>query len=67
MYVLKKEVQLSFNGHGQKEVAEKIGIAPETLSRILNKKQNCSKLIAYCITKLNDENAEILDYFEYVV
>lgn len=67
MYVLKKEVQLSFNGHGQKEVAEKIGIAPETLSRILNKKQKCSKLIAYCITKLNDENAEILDYFEYVV
>ena len=65
MYILQNEVQLSFNGHEQKEVAEKIGIAPETLSRILNKKQKCSKLIAYCITKLNDENAEILDYFEY--
>lgn len=66
MYILKKEVQLSFNGLEQKKIAEKIGIAQETLSRILNRKQKCSKLIAYCITKLNDENAEILDYFEYV-
>lgn len=66
MFVVKEDIKIDFNGQEQKTIAEKIGIAQETLSRILNKKQKCSKLIAYCITKLNNENAEILEYFEYV-
>lgn len=65
MFVIKNDVILEFNGIPRKEIAEKAGIAEETLSRILNKRQKCSKAIAYYITKLNDENAEILDYFEY--
>lgn len=66
MFVLKETVNLNFNGKTQREIAEKIGITEFTLSKILNRKWNCSKMTAYCITKCNDENAEILDYFDYV-
>jgi len=51
----------------QRKSAEEIGIAQETLSRILSGKQGCSKLMAYCITKHYDNEAEIKDYFEYEV
>jgi len=44
--------------------AEKIGIHPDTLRRIVNGKQECSKLTAYCITKYINSNAEIEDFFE---
>ena len=47
----------------QSGLARKIGIAQSTLKRILNKKQNCSKLMAYDIVKTINENAEIEDYF----
>ena len=47
----------------QSGLARKIGIAQSTLNRILNKKQNCSKLMAYAIVKTINENAEIEDYF----
>ena len=47
----------------QKEVAKEIGIAPETLSRILNARVGTTKITAYCITKYYDKDAEILDYF----
>lgn len=66
MFIIKENVNLIFNGKSQREVASKIGITEFTLSKILNRKQSCSKMAAYCITKCNDENAEILDYFEYV-
>jgi plasmid maintenance system antidote protein VapI len=49
----------------QTKTAQQIGIAKETLSRILSGKQGTSKVIAYCITKTYDSEAEILDYFEY--
>ena len=49
----------------QTKTAEQIGIAKETLSRILSGKQGASKVIAYCITKTYNNEAEILDYFEY--
>ncbi len=49
----------------QTKTAEQIGIAKETLSRILSGKQGASKIMAYCITKAYDNKAEILDYFEY--
>lgn len=66
MFILNENACLEFNGKTQRDIANKIGINEQTLSRILHKKQTCSKLIAYCLTKLNDENAEISDYFEYV-
>lgn len=40
-----------------------IGIAPPTLSKILNGKMACRKVVAYCITKYLDSEAEISDYF----
>ena len=66
MFKLKENINLNFNGKTQREVAEQIGITEFTMSKILNRKWNCSKMTAYCITKCNDENAEILDYFDYV-
>lgn len=47
----------------QRESAKIIGIAHETLNRILSGKQGCSKVIAYCITKCYDKEAEIENYF----
>jgi plasmid maintenance system antidote protein VapI len=59
MYLLKKSIEIKNIG----KTAEKIGINISTLSRILHKKQKCSKIMAYCITKYLDQNAEINDYF----
>lgn len=66
MFVVKENINLIFKGKSQREVANKVGITEFTLSKILNRKQPCSKMTAYCITKISDENAEILDFFEYV-
>ena len=46
--------------------APKIGITREYMTDILNNKKNCSKLVAYCITKFSNENAEIEDFFDIV-
>lgn len=61
MYYISKKIEFD----NQSKASEEIGIANETLCRILSGKQGCSKVIAYCITKHYDSNAEILDYFEY--
>jgi DNA-binding XRE family transcriptional regulator len=50
----------------QSELARVVGINNSTLNRIFNKKQNCSKIIAYAIVKTINENAEIEDYFELI-
>ena len=58
MYKFNKEVKIN------KTIAcEVIGISRVYLTNILNGKQLCSKIVAYCITKYLDENAEIEDYF----
>ena len=49
--------------YNKTKVAEYIGITVQTLSRIINGKQDCSKLVAYCITKFLNQEAEIEDYF----
>ena len=61
MYYINKKIKFD----NQIKASEKIGIANETLCRILNGKQGCSKVVAYCIAKHYDINAEILDYFKY--
>lgn len=61
MYILKENVDLKIN---QTIASEVIGLAQPTLSNILNRKVACRKVVAYCIAKYIDENAEIEDYFE---
>ena len=55
-----KEIAKTYN---KTKLAEVIGLAPDTLRRVINGKQDCSKLVAYCITKTLDQNAKIEDYF----
>lgn len=52
--------------YNKAEAAKEIGLAPETLRRVVTGTQLCSKLVAYCITKFIDSNSEIKDYFDYV-
>ena len=59
MYILKNEMKIG----NETKASKIIGIDIATLSRILHKKQKCSKILAYCITKYIDRNAEITDYF----
>jgi plasmid maintenance system antidote protein VapI len=59
MYILKNEMKIG----NETKASKIIGIDIATLSRILHKKQKCSKILAYCITKYIDQNAEITDYF----
>ena len=59
MYLLTEDIKIKNVGKASKE----IGINISTLSRILHKKQNCSKIMAYCITKYINQEAEISDYF----
>lgn len=61
---LKNPLNKRIKFKNQRKSAKIIGIAFETLNRILSGKQGCSKMTAYCITKCYDKNAEILDYFE---
>jgi DNA-binding XRE family transcriptional regulator len=58
-----KEIAKIYN---KTKMAKVIGITPDTLRRVINGKQNCSKLVAYCITKFLSEDAEIADYFDYI-
>lgn len=44
-------------------VADKVGIAREFLTSILNGKRNCSKITAYCIVKVLYPNNEVDDFF----
>lgn len=60
MYLFRKDVVDVFN---KTAIARNIGLAPETLVRIFNGKQGCSKTTAFCICKTINPNAEIEDYF----
>lgn len=63
MYILKNDLDLKIN---QTIASKIIGITQPTLSNILNRKVSCRKVVAYCITKYINENAEIEEYFERV-
>ena len=58
MYKFIKKVKLN-----KTKACKEIGISRIYLTNILNGKQLCSKVVAYCITKYLDNNAEIDDYF----
>ena len=63
MYILKEDLNIKIN---QTIASEVIGLSQPTLSNILNRKVACRKVVAFCIAKYIDENAEIEDYFELV-
>lgn len=43
-------------------IANEIGITTTYLSRIVNGKVSCKKVVAYCLTKMIDNEKEV-DYF----
>ena len=50
----------------QIEIAKEIGITRSYLSKILNNKTKCSKIVAYAFTKSINPDKEIKDFFERV-
>lgn len=60
MYIFKTEIPIKIK---QIEACKIIGLAQPTLSKILNGKVACRKVVAFCITKYLDDNAKIEDYF----
>ena len=50
----------------KKEAANKIGISEKDFLEILSRKGKISKIVAYAITKLFDNEAEIEDYFDCI-
>lgn len=63
MFIAKNDILSKIN---EKEASEKIGTDETALINILNGKNKCSKIVAYCITKYINENAEITDYFDRI-
>ena len=47
-------------------LSEEIGVHYSYISYILSGRKSCSKKVAYCITKVDNPEAEILDYFDIV-
>ena len=61
MYIAKTD---KFKTINQKEIAKVVGITESTMSRIVNKKQGCSKMTAFSIVKAIHYMAEIEEYFD---
>jgi DNA-binding XRE family transcriptional regulator len=60
MYRFRNDVDYKIN---QTKASSIIGLTQPTLSNILKRKVLCRKVVAFCITKYLNENAEIEDYF----
>ena len=63
MKIVYLAIKEKFNGVNQREMARAIGLAPETICRVINGKQLTTKACAYCITKYLNSEAEIEEYF----
>lgn len=64
MYRFKEEKRNEIvNKYKLTHIADEIGINISTLSRIINGKQTCKKVVALCITKMIDQEKEINEYF----
>ena len=59
-----KDLAKKFN---KVEMASAIGLNADTLRRVINGKQGCSKMLAYCITKYIDDESKIEDYFSKII
>jgi DNA-binding XRE family transcriptional regulator len=60
VYLAIKEM---FGTINQRAIAERVGITPVTLCRIINGKQTTNKTTAYCIVKAIHSEAKIEEYF----
>lgn len=63
MYYFKEDIVNIFN---QSAIARETGVTVETINRIFNRKQGCSKVLALCIVKIIHPEAEINDYFDFI-
>lgn len=62
MYKIKQKIKIK----NKTKFAKNVGIPISTLSRIINGKQNCSKVMAFCIAKHLNSTFEIEDIFDVV-
>lgn len=62
MYKFKQDVNIDFRD--RKLASETIGVNYNSLCMIMRGKLECSKMLAYCITKNLYREAEISDFFE---
>lgn len=60
MYRIKNIFDLKIN---KTAASKEIGVSREYLTDVLNGKKDCSKILAYCITKYINPKAEIKDLF----
>lgn len=61
MYMFKlKSLDFKIN---KTKISEEIGISRPYLTDILNSKKSCTKVVAFCITKYLNKDAEINEYF----
>ena len=60
MYRFKTLFELEIN---KTAASKEIGVSREYLTDVLNGKKDCTKILAYCITKYINPNAEIRDLF----
>lgn len=58
--LIKKKYKINY-------LAYTTGVSDTYISLILKGKRNCSKSIAYCLTKAIDKEAEVEEYFERVI
>lgn len=56
----------AFKMYNKIQAAKVIGLHPDTLRRVIARTQDCTKLVAYAITKFLSSKAEIKDYFDYI-
>lgn len=65
MYFFKTKLKDEYlDGRTITYIAKKIGITKHYVTNILNGKKHCSKLVAYVMVKVVNQEAEINDYFE---
>lgn len=60
MYEFRDDVELNIN---KAKAGREIGVTRSHLTNILNRKKLCPKVLAFCITKYLNANAEIQEYF----
>ena len=61
MYKFKDKTIASM--YNKEQMAKVIGLNADTIRRVINGKQECSKLVAYSITKFLNNESEIEEYF----
>lgn len=67
MYYLKDDIEIDFGIVRIMGVAKRIEITQQTLSKILNRKTGCSKVIANYISMLNYKEQDILISISMIV